>query len=244
MSSLSTSKWTKYRVLRKSEELRVYLPETEWLKESTFWRMLNKYEQVIIKPTGSYGGHGVIRFKKLNATEYELQDGAKKKRFHDQEQVNDFLKKKTGKNYIVQQRIPLATVNGRPFDLRVMVQRHPHSKWQVTGKLAKVAGRGFIVTNIRMSSGKVVSVEHALRHSQLKSMRSGDLLAQLDKVALKSAAKLGPSYRWVKTMGIDMAFDKEGHVWIIEVNYAPMLELFLKLKDKSIFRKIKSFHKK
>lgn len=220
------------------------LPETEWLKESTFWRMLNKYEQVIIKPTGSYGGHGVIRFKKLNTSEYELQDGAKKKRFTDQDQVNTFLKKKTGKNYIVQQRIPLATVNGRPFDLRVMVQRHPHSKWQVTGKLAKVAGAGFIVTNIRMSSGKVVSVEHALKHSQLKSMRSGDLLAKLDKVALKSAAKLGPSYRWVKTMGIDMAFDKEGHVWIIEVNYAPMLELFLKLKDKSIFRRIKTFHKK
>jgi glutathione synthase/RimK-type ligase-like ATP-grasp enzyme len=244
MSNLSTSKWTKYKLLRKSEELRVNLPETEWLKESTFWRMLNKYEQVIIKPTGSYGGHGVIRFKKLNTSEYELQDGAKKKRFTDQDQVNTFLKKKTGKNYIVQQRIPLATVNGRPFDLRVMVQRRPHSKWQVTGKLAKVAGAGFIVTNIRMSSGKVVSVEHALKRSQLKSMRSGDLLAKLDKVALKSAAKLGPSYRWVKTMGIDMAFDKEGHVWIIEVNYAPMLELFLKLKDKSIFRRIKTFHKK
>jgi glutathione synthase/RimK-type ligase-like ATP-grasp enzyme len=244
MSNLSTSKWTKYKLLRKSEELQVNLPETEWLKESTFWRMLNKYEQVIIKPTGSYGGHGVIRFKKLNTSEYELQDGAKKKRFTDQDQVNTFLKKKTGKNYIVQQRIPLATVNGRPFDLRVMVQRHPHSKWQVTGKLAKVAGAGFIVTNIRMSSGKVVSVEHALKHSQLKSLRSGDLLAKLDKVALKSAAKLGPSYKWVKTMGIDMAFDKEGHVWIIEVNYAPMLELFLKLKDKSIFRRIKTFHKK
>lgn len=244
MSNLSTSKWTKYKLLRNSEELRANLPETAWLKESTFWRMLNKYDQVIIKPTGSYGGHGVIRIKKLEASEYELQDGAKKKRFTDQAQVNAFLKKKTGKNYIVQQRIPLATVNGRPFDLRVMVQRRPNSKWQVTGKLAKVAGRGFIVTNIRMSSGKVVSVEHALKHSQLKIMRSSDLLTQLDKVALKSAAKLGPSYRWVKTMGIDMAFDKSGHVWIIEVNYAPMLELFLKLKDKSIFRRIKSFHKK
>ncbi|MDU0199781.1 MULTISPECIES: YheC/YheD family protein [Paenibacillus] len=244
MSKLSTSKWTKYKLLRKSEKLRVNLPETEWLKESSFWRLLNKYEQVIIKPTGSYGGHGVIRIKKSGNSEYELQDGAKKKRFTNQDQVNAFLKKKNGKNFIVQQRISLATVNGRPFDLRVMVQRHPHSKWQVTGKLAKVAGAGFIVTNIRMSSGKVVSVEHALKHSQLKSMRSADLLAQLDKVALKSAATLGPSYRWVKTMGIDMAFDKAGHVWIIEVNYAPMLELFLKLKDKSLFRRIKSFHKK
>lgn len=78
MSNLSTSKWTKYKLLRNSEELRANLPETAWLKESTFWRMLNKYDQVIIKPTGSYGGHGVIRIKKLEASEYELQDGAKR----------------------------------------------------------------------------------------------------------------------------------------------------------------------
>ncbi|MBP1962163.1 YheC/YheD family protein [Paenibacillus aceris] len=244
MSNLSTSKWMKYKLLRKSEELRRYLPETAWLKESAFWHMLNKYGQVIIKPTGSYGGHGVIRFKKTDDSHYELQDGAKKKIFRNQAQVNAYLKRKTSKSHIVQQRIHLATVNGRPFDLRVMVQRRPSSQWQVTGKLAKVAGAGFIVTNIRMSNGKVVSVEHAIKQSQLKSMSARDLLAKLDKVALKSAQQLGPSYRWVKTMGIDMAFDKEGHVWIIEVNYAPMLELFLKLKDKSIFRRIKSFHKK
>lgn len=244
MSNLSTSKWMKYKVLRKSEELRRYLPETAWLKESTFWHMMNKYGQVIIKPTGSYGGHGVIRFKKTDASNYKLQDGAKKKLFRNQAEVNTYLKRKTGKNHIVQQRIHLATVNGRPFDLRVMVQRRSSSQWQVTGKLAKVAGAGFIVTNIRMSGGKVVSVKHAIKQSQLKSMSARDLLAKLDKVALKSAHQLGPSYRWVKTMGIDMAFDKEGHVWIIEVNYAPMLELFLKLKDKSIFRRIKSFHKK
>ena len=46
-----------------------------------------------------------------------------------------------------------------------MVQRHPNSEWQVTGMLAKVAGKGFIVTNIRRSGGKVVTVENALEHS-------------------------------------------------------------------------------
>jgi D-alanine-D-alanine ligase-like ATP-grasp enzyme len=113
----------------------------------------------------------------------------------------------------------------------------------VTGKLAKVAGKGFIVTNIRLSSGKVVSVEQALKNSMLNKMRANDLLAQLDKVALQAAQKLSPYYPWVRTMGIDMALDKDGNVWIIEVNFIPMLELFLKLKDKSMFHKMKSFHK-
>lgn len=243
MTKLNTSKWTKYKLLRKSSKLRVNLPETAWLRERSFWRLIKKYGEVIIKPTGSYGGNGVIRIKKMDSSIYEVQDGATKKNFTQHSQLNAYIKKQASKNNIIQQRIPLVTVNDRPFDVRVMVQRRLNSPWEVTGKLAKVAGKGFIVTNIRLSSGKVVSVEHALKSSVLKKMRAADLLTQLDKGALQAAQKLSPYYPWVRTMGIDMALDKEGNVWIIEVNFIPMLELFLKLKDKSMFHKMKSFHK-
>jgi glutathione synthase/RimK-type ligase-like ATP-grasp enzyme len=242
MSNLSTSKWTKYKLLRKSKRLQAYLPETDWLSVNSFWRMLTKYGQIILKPTGSYGGNGVIRVKTIDSSTYEFQDGAKKRTYTDLEEVNSLIKKKASKTYIVQQRINLATKNGRPFDLRVMVQRHPKADWQVTGMLAKVAGKGFIVTNIRRSSGKVVSVESAILHSELQHMQASTLIADLHAVALRTAAQLAPSYRWVKTMGIDMALDKQGHVWIIEVNFAPMLELFLMLPNKAAFHKIKSFH--
>jgi hypothetical protein len=242
MSNLSTSKWTKYKLLLKSKKLQASLPETHWLSVSAFWRMLTKYGQIIIKPTGSYGGNGVIRIKTVDSSTYEIQDGAKKRTYTEPTGVTAFIKKKIGKNHIVQQRINLATMNGRPFDLRVMVQRHKKADWQVTGMLAKVAGKGFIVTNIRRSGGKVVTVENALQHSGLRNLQTSELLAGLHAVSLRTAAQLGPHYRWVKTMGIDMAFDKQGHIWIIEVNFAPMLELFLKLPNKSAFRKIKSFH--
>ncbi|MBD0380802.1 YheC/YheD family protein [Paenibacillus sedimenti] len=244
MAKLCTSKWTKYKILRRSEKLKASLPETAWLNESSFWRMIDKYGQVIIKPTGSYGGKGVIRIKKIEPESFQVHDGPQKKIFDDKSKLYTHIKKKIKRNYLVQERIPLATAGGRPFDLRVMVQRRTKSPWQVTGKLAKVAGKGFIVTNVRMSSGKVVTVDHALNHSELKSMSKSALLSQMDKVALASSKQLSPSYPWVHTMGIDMGLDKKGKVWIIEVNFAPMLGLFLKLKDKSMYSKIKSFRKK
>ncbi|WNR42613.1 YheC/YheD family protein [Paenibacillus roseipurpureus] len=242
MSSLSTSKWTKYKVLHRSENIRVHLPETRWLTVDAFWQMLAKYSQVIVKPTGSYGGNGVIRIKQIDASTYAIQDGAKIQTLSKAEDVTATIKKKAARNYIVQQCVSLAKMNGRPFDLRVMVQRTPRTKWQVTGKLAKVAGKGFIVTNIRRSNGKVVTVGNALRHSELADKNTADLLALLHTVALRTAKLLGPSYRWVKTMGIDMAFDNQGRIWIIEVNFAPMLELFLRLPNKSVYHTIKSFH--
>ncbi|NQX58827.1 YheC/YheD family protein [Paenibacillus qinlingensis] len=242
MSNLSTSKWTKHKILRRSKRLNAHLPETEWLSENSFMRLISKYGQVIIKPTGSYGGNGVIQVRSSGNSSYEVQDGSRTRTYADQDAISTFIKKKANNSTIVQQRIPLATKHGRPFDLRVMVQRHPKADWQVTGMLAKVAGKGYIITNIRRSGGRVVTVEKAIQGSELQNMQTSALLAELRSVALLAADQLAPSYRWVKTMGIDMAFDKQGRVWIIEVNFAPMLELFLKLPNKSAYHTIKSFH--
>ena len=237
----STSKWSKHRLLSQSASLRPHLPETKWLSNSNFWQMIAKYGEVIIKPTSSSGGNGVIRIKHMGMSTYEIHDGARKNKL-TKIQTNQYITRKLSRSHIVQQRISLATVNGQPFDLRVMVQRRPNSPWQVTGKLAKVAGKGFVVTNIAKSHGYVVTVNKAIELSKLPTQKSSELLKQLDHVALIGAAKLGPSYRRVNTLGFDMALDTKGHVWIIEVNLAPMLSLFLKLKDKSTFRKIKAIH--
>ncbi|OCT12764.1 hypothetical protein A8709_30965 [Paenibacillus pectinilyticus] len=239
---MGTSKWSKHRLLSQSTLLRPHLPETKWLSSSSFWQMMNKYGEVIIKPTGSSGGHGVIRIKHLGKSKYTIHDGAKKSTL-SKSQTNQFIVKKHSRSHLVQRRISLATVNGQPFDLRVMVQRRPHSPWQVTGKLAKVAGKGFVVTNIGKSHGYVVTANRAIELSKLPTSKSSALLGKLNQVALTAAAKLGPSYRWVHTMGFDMALDSTGRVWIIEVNFAPMLGLFLKLKDKSAFHKINAIHK-
>jgi len=40
-----------------------------------------------------------------------------------------------------------------------------------------------------------------------------------------------------------MGLDRNGRVWIIEANFKPMKRLFLKLKDKSMYRKIVAYSK-
>lgn len=241
MAEKSTSKWTKYKILAQSSALLPYLPKTYPLKKKYFWRLLDKYEQVIVKPTGSWGGRGVILIKDLGSGMYEVHKGDKKKKVSGAD-LYDHIKERTGEHYIVQKRIPLATVKGSPFDLRVMVQRRPHSPWAVTGKLAKVAGKGYIVTNVRRSKGYVTTVHNAIR--EIKGISEKSLLSRIDKVAVLSAEQLKKKYSWARTMGVDMGVDKKGKPWIIEVNFKPMLSLFQRLKDKSMYRKIVSYSKK
>jgi glutathione synthase/RimK-type ligase-like ATP-grasp enzyme len=237
----SWSKWSKHKSLMESAALAPHLPKTHRLEQASLWRLLDKYGEVIIKPTGSWGGKGVFRIKETGADKYEVHDGDRKKPFKDRDALNEYISKHTKKDFLVQQRIKLASVNRRPFDLRVMVQRHPKSNWEVTGRLAKIAGKGYIVTNVQRSHGSIQSVEYAITHSDIKGPNKQELIAQIDRVALLAAKQLKKHHPNRRIMGIDMGIDKQGHVWIIEVNFTPMKGLFLKLKDKSMYRKIKSF---
>lgn len=243
MAKLSSSKWSKHKVMSRSTGLRTHLPETYWMRSAALWRLLGKYDEVILKPAGSYGGSGVIRVRSLGGEQYEVHADARKKVHEGKEALYADLKKRISRNYIVQKRISLATVDSCPFDLRVMVQRRRgQSEWHVTGKLAKVAGKGYIITNVRRSHGRITTVTSALKQAGL-SRSTASILAEIDRVALQAAKQLKRSYPWLRTTGIDMGIDKQGRVWIIEANFAPMLGLFLKLKDKSIYRRIVSYSK-
>ncbi|UJF31313.1 YheC/YheD family protein [Paenibacillus hexagrammi] len=244
MGKYGTSKWTKYKFMRKDASLRAHLPETLWLSEKAFWSLLDKYGEVIVKPTGSYGGEGVIRVRNKGVY-YEVHDGAKKRKYATKAELTSaVLKKRRRRNQLVQRRISLATVQKRPFDLRVMVQRKKRGDWKVTGTLAKVAGKGFIVTNMRRSNGSILSFSEAIRRSGLKNNSQSAINAAVNRTALRSARQLQKYYSNQRTMGVDMGLDGKGKPWVIEVNFAPMLGLFLKLKDKSMYRTIVSYTKK
>jgi len=241
MSKRSLSKWGKYKVMRKASALRPYLPQTAWFKPEALRVMLSEYGDVIVKPTGGWGGRGVVRVRLRSSGAYDVQAGSSRRTLHSESALIAYLRKHAGSHAIVQQRIRLAAVGGCPFDCRVMVQRRPKGEWRVTGKLAKVAGKGYVVTNVRRSQGRIVSLEKAVRMSDIPGASTGALSALMDDVALQTARQLRKAYPSKRTIGLDLAVDRDGRVWIIEANFTPMLGLFRKLKDRSMYRTILSY---
>jgi hypothetical protein len=158
--------------------------------------------------------------------------------------VYTFIRKKTkGRQHIVQRKITLAKVNGRPFDVRVMIQKKKKSDWSVTGKLAKIAGPGYIITNVARSKGRVVPLSTAIHQSNIHGASSGRIERRIHQIALKSVHRLQKYYR-IQTVGLDIGIDTKGKVWIIEANFTPNIFLFKRLKDKSMYRRILSYYKK
>ncbi|MED4453967.1 YheC/YheD family protein [Metabacillus fastidiosus] len=232
-----------YTILKDDKFLSSFLPETVKLKtENDLWMLLDKYKKVILKPIFGRGGIGVIKVSKNSSGHYHIQHNKERVSFHEKKQTFSYLKEQIkSKSYLVQQYIDLTRIRKCPFDLRVIVQREREtSEWNVTGKYAKLAQKGYITTNLS-TKAEVLAIEEALQQSNLNSVNIAELLADVDEVALKVAQKLSEisiqQYIW----GLDMGIDSNGRIWIIEANSKPGTKGFRQLDDKSMYKMIRKY---
>lgn len=237
----SLYKYAKYKVLLGSRTAAAALPKTRPLSNEAFWSLMGEYGAVIVKPSDGWGGSRVMQVVSLGKGTYEAHYGKVRKRFGGKAAVFSFVRAQTRRgSFIVQRKIQLAKVKGRPFDLRVMVQRRG-TEWVVTGKLAKIAGAGFIITNTARSGGRVVPVSAALRSFGFTAAQVKSIETDIHRISVAAVKQLHKYYRFIRTVGLDIGIDHRGKVWIIEANFSPAKSLFLRLKDKSMYRRIISF---
>jgi glutathione synthase/RimK-type ligase-like ATP-grasp enzyme len=245
MKSATTNKWFKYQYLKRARNLSRYVPETRILSQKTLWRLISKYSRVIVKPIRGSRGRGVIQVSSLGNHEYALHYEKTKITLQGEESTYRYIEKITGSTpYMVQRLVSRPTINGRPFDMRVIIQRRRNSPvWKVTAKVVKVAGEGYIVSNNTRSEGDLLLVNNGLRKSSISHLSKQKLLFKIDKIALRATRRLATYFKGHRIYGMDMGPDQRGHIWIIEANLFPARSHFLKLKDKTMYRRITSYKK-
>lgn len=234
---ITKDKWGNYKIMKGSGKLIPYLPETKLMKKTSFWSLINRYDKIILKPCVGASGRGVMQVSAKKNDLFEIHSETNKKTIKGRHQTFRYIKNKIkSRPFVIQRRIALATVDKTPFDVRVMVQKKNKGPWEVTGKLAKIAQEGYIITN---AARGIVSVENAIKQSSLKKSPE---LSKIDKIAMLVAKRLNQFYK-VRTIGFDIGIDKKGNIWVIEANFNPSVSPFLMLADKSMYRKIMSYKK-
>lgn len=232
-------KLTKYRLLARSSELAAALPPTRTLNKENLSTYLSRYKSVILKPSFGSGGAGVIAVSTKDHHTYRVHSGRSVVYRTGMDSLYSAIRKKTrGRLYLVQRKLSLAKVGGRPFDIRVMVQRK-RGEWIVSGRLAKAAGAGYIITNLRLGRARVLPLRTALRRSNISGLDADELIHRIDRLSLRSVHQLNRYYR-LRNVGLDISVDTQGRLWLIEPNFHPDLTMFRRLKDKSIYRRIRA----
>jgi hypothetical protein len=231
--------------MNRSSQLARHLPQTRKMKQRALHALIKKYNHVILKPADGSGGFGVMKVSSIGNDQYVIHSEKKRMTVQGEKSLYAYVKNKMGsRSYLVQRYITLAKVSHRPFDIRVIVQRRKNTNlWEVTAMVAKVAGKGYIVTNNTRSKGTMLHVETAIRRSSLDGHSQQILISNLKRVALLSAKRLSKLYPDHRIYGLDMGLDKNGHIWIIEANLRPAMSHFLKLGDMSMCRRIIEYRK-
>jgi glutathione synthase/RimK-type ligase-like ATP-grasp enzyme len=236
------SKWAKTDALLADPVIREYVPITQSFGHSNVEQMLDQHGMIYVKPIHGTFGNGVIRIEKRtgDAEPYFFQSGERKYAFASfDEMYRKLLVVKKRRDYIVQQGIHLLKFAGRRFDLRVMVQKNPLSRWETTGIIGRVAHPRKIVTNYH-AGGMPMPVMKLLTGS-LSEEQSILYRTRLRKLGVDIAKTMEKRFPRLKEIGVDVAIDENFKPWILEVNTLPDPFLFRKLSSRTVFKRIYSY---
>lgn len=209
------SKYQINRLLQRNEALRSYVPATFPYTQGNLAAAMKRYSSLFIKPTSGSVGIGIMKLNKTGNNQWAVHWKRGAPTRTSAAQAMAFINRQIGKqSYLIQETIPLAAYQGRPYDIRVTVQRNGSGTWQVSGMIGKVAAKGQHVTNVA-KGGTVRRVEELLVASGFSSAKK---MNEIRRASLQIANYVSKHLPHLADIGLDMAVTKQGRIRFIELN--------------------------
>ncbi|WP_248927706.1 YheC/YheD family protein [Paenibacillus hamazuiensis] len=212
-----------HETLMMDPALRPHLPGTFPATRENIAAMMKMYDQIIIKPDRSSIGRGVMKLERCPGgwqLTYPVTLSVQNNKWRNIRFRNALprllLRRLAGMKYIVQQCLPLATYRGRPFDMRVSVQRGAGGEWQVTGIVAKVAGKAVFLTNVA-KGGSVYRLEHILQE-EYPHLSVPEVMRGVADFSLSVARRLSSQLPHLADLGLDIGITTSGFPLFVECN--------------------------
>lgn len=224
------------RLLR-SSGLFGYLPDTAPYAPEGLKRMLEQHGTVVLKPSMGSRGYGVYRIELKDTGEVHISQHhfAPWRILPAGSAIEPALADLTGgSSYLIQSWIPSLLLDGKVFDIRVLVQKNRTGRWGVTNIISRVSYSGCFNTSMcgevyrtEMLLGRIMPPERIQAH--LDSLRDISLCAAAG-VELHSGMHLGE-------VSVDFALGEQDRLWIIEMNGQPQKSIYRELKiSRDVYR--------
>lgn len=184
-------------------------------------KFIKEHEEIVLKPVYSNQGKDIYKISKRGlryAVEFYQEKDILSKR-----KLRSFYEKNIkSKIFIAQKYIDSKTIqHGHPFDCRIHVEKNGQNKWRNVKNFIRVGIGQSVISNINQGGG-IADVNQFLKSNYPDNWE--DILGRI-----KEAAKIIPykveeytNYEYM-TMGLDIGIDKDGELYLFEVNDYPIL---------------------
>ncbi len=206
-----------YDLLMKNENIRPHLPGTVNATTANLKHYLEVYDSLILKPNNGSIGKGIYKIEKAErGWVLHYKRDKRWRKIYFSKRIPSFLMNRLKKRkYIIQQQLPLAVWNNRPFDLRVSVQKNISGQWQITGIAGKVAPKNGFLTNVAQG-GKVYPLHVLL--SAYPHLNMTETEDNIKNFALMVASELDQHLPNLADLGLDVGITEHGFPLFIECN--------------------------
>lgn len=212
-----------YERLKEANQFSQYLIPSEAIEDiNTFFHFIDSFHRVVFKPMNGRQGEGVLMIERAGQ-EFRLLKGKESAKM-TYAKLKDFLSRKINEQtYIVQPYIECKTKNGQAYDFRLHVQKNGEGNWGITSIYPRIGASGTIISNIN-SGGSVNYLEPFLKQEYgdeyMNIKRSLEVFSlqlahHMDEIQIEKFNEL------IDELGIDVAIDEQGKLWIFEVNWRP-----------------------
>lgn len=232
----------KTKWLIKSRKTRSFVPETTLFTKANLSTMLNRYNSVYFKPVNGSGGAKIVKLTIQNGT-YTKTYNSSTRSYNTLDTLYKALKTFAGeRKFLLQKGIALTKMKGKPFDIRIMMQKNKKDKWCVTAIFSKVGKAGKVATNYNQG-GHLQTLSQTLKGTGYSAKELEQTEQELTKLGYKVARVFSNKSKNYKELGLDVAIDKHKNLHILEVNTRPEFYPLKHLKNQSMYHKIVKYAK-
>ena len=186
-----------------------------------------RHADVYMKPVHGSLGIGILRVRRKPDGQvfYQLKKKDGSLRQVQVGSVSVFLKKMQRRlrrgPYLIQEALQLMTWQGRPFDIRLVLQKDEEGNWQRTKTFGRIAQQGEITSNLS-TGGDALAVRGMLKEILKEDGAVKRVMSQMRKIARDVPAVMEQRVNGtVGELGLDLGLDDKGQLWVIEVNAKP-----------------------
>ncbi|AIQ34825.1 MULTISPECIES: YheC/YheD family protein [Paenibacillus] len=239
------NKWTIHQTFSQKSRFRQHMPETLLYQSSAdLHRMLKQNPVLYVKPANGTGGRGILRIERVKNSKgvFDIQGRRQDRRIIPPRKVSstrlDSIVRQwcIGGRFLVQQGIPLRLPGGRFHDYRMLVQKNGQGVWELTGMAARVGAARSVTSNLH-GGGHAVRAETLLKEWLGSQDKTDKVMKTAERLGLDAAAFLEDSFGALCELALDLAIDREGKIYVLEVNPKPAREVFARSGDGNTYRK-------
>ncbi len=236
------NKWTIYKTLQSQPRFQNKQPQTlMYASHRDLTDMLKKHPLVFLKPINGTGGRGILRIERLAGSMYSIQGRDQSRKIIRPQKVGanglqNRLKSWSlgGGRYIVQQGIQLKLPSGRVHDYRMLVQKNGRGEWEPTGCAGRIGAAGSITSNLH-GGGKAAKMEELLDSWIDEGLQPSEVRHEAEQFSIEVAEYLERQYGRLCELALDLAIDRQGGIWLLEVNPKPAREVFKQSGDSDTY---------